>query len=268
MAATTAVRGRFHAQANPASSFWDLLIAVTARDLRVKYHGTFFSYFWWIARPLTLGLVLYFALNRVLALDVENHAAFLLSALFPWFWFSGTLMTSIGAFVANAGLIKKVQFPRAVLPLAVVLGGTFEFVVTIPVMLALLIATGVDASWSWVAGIPALIALQFVLLCGLGMAGAALNVYIRDLAPGLNSVLTLLFYVTPIIYPLDRVPDGYRQVLMLNPLAPLIDAWRDLMMSGDLPGFDLWPTVLFAAAAVLLAAWAMRAVGKDMADAL
>jgi lipopolysaccharide transport system permease protein len=132
----------------------------------------------------------------------------------------------------------------------------------------LLVATGVDPNWSWVVGIPALIALQFVLLCGLGMAGATLNVYIRDLAPGLNSVLTLLFYVTPIIYPLDRVPDGYRQVLMLNPLAPLIDAWRDLMMAGDLPGVDLWPTVLFAGVAVLLAAWAMRAVGKDMADAL
>lgn len=268
MAASAAVRGRFTAQGNSPSSFWDLLIAVTARDMRVKYHGTFLSYFWWIARPLTMGLVLYFALNRVLQLNVDNHAAFLLAALFPWYWFAGTVLASTSAFVANAGLIKKVQFPRVVLPLSLVVGNAVEFVVTIPVMLGLLLLTGVAPSAAWIVGVPLLVGLQFALLCGIGIAVATLTVYVRDLTPALSSLTTLLFYVTPIIYPLDQVPDGYRQILKLNPLAPLIDAWRELLMGGQTPGADLWPTVLFAAAALGIAAWVLKAIGKDMADAL
>lgn len=260
--------GRFAASAKPSSSFWDLLIAITLRDIRVKYHGTFLSYFWWIARPLTLGLVLWFAMSRVLDVGIDNHAAFLLSALFPWFWFQGTLFSATGAFLANAGLIKKVQFPRIILPLAVVLEGTIEFIVTIPILLALMLITGIDPRWEWAIGIPILIIFQLALLCGLGIGVSALNVYVRDLSPALNSILTLLFYLTPIIYPLSRVPNGYRQILRLNPVAPLIEAWRALLMQGDLPDLDLWPSVLFAAISLVLGLWALRAVGKGLADAL
>jgi ABC-type polysaccharide/polyol phosphate export permease len=260
--------GRYVATEKPASSFWDLLLAVTVRDLQVRYHGTFLSYFWWIARPLALGLVLYFALNKVLALDVDNHAAFLLSALFPWFWFQGALFASTGAFVSNAGLIKKVRFPRIILPLSLVLGTGFEFVVTLPILAGILMVTGIDPDWTWLVGVPALIALQLGLLCGLGILVATLNVYVRDITPGINALLMLLFYVTPILYPLEQVPDGYRQLLMLNPLTPLIEAWRTLFMEGDLPGGDIWPAALFAGVSLAAGAWVLRATGRNMADAL
>lgn len=268
MATTTAMPGRYVASEKPASSFWDLLLAITARDLRVRYHGTFLSYFWWIARPLVLGLVLYFALNKVLALDVENHAAFLLSALFPWFWFQGALFASTGAFVGNAGLLTKVRFPRIILPLSLSLGTAFEFVVTLPVLAVILLATGIHPDWTWVVGIPALIALQLALLCGLGILLATLNVYVRDVTPGINAMLLVLFYLTPILYPLDQVPDGYRQLLMLNPLTPLIEAWRALFMEGELPGADVWPAALFAALAMGAGLWVLRVTGRNMADAL
>jgi ABC-type polysaccharide/polyol phosphate export permease len=260
--------GRFAASAPPASSFWDLLLAITLRDLRVRYHGTFLSYFWWIARPLTLGIVLYFALGQVLKVDIENHPAFLLSALFPWFWFSNGLHSATNVFVANAGLVKKVRFPRIILPLSVVLGSTFEFLITLPVLVLLLIATGVDPDPVWLIGAPALLALQFALLCGLGVLVASLNVYFRDIGPGLDSLLLLLFYLTPILYPLDRVPDGYRQVLQLNPLTPLIEEWREMFLFGDLPGLDLWPAVVFTVVAVTAGWFGLRLAGRNMADAL
>jgi ABC-type polysaccharide/polyol phosphate export permease len=268
VATTTAMPGRFAASAGPASSFWDLLFALTARDLRVKYHGTFLSYFWWIARPLTLGLVMYFALGRVLKLDIENHAAFLLCALFPWFWFQSGLTSASSAFLGNAGLIKKVQFPREILPLSEVLGSTFEFAVTLPILAGILIATGVDPDPAWIIGIPALMVLQFALLCGLGVLAASLNVYFRDVGPGLSSALLLLFYVTPIIYPLDRVPDGYEPLLHLNPMTSLVDAWRATLMRGEVPDLDVWPAVVFAAVSIVLASLVLRRIGRSMADAL
>jgi ABC-type polysaccharide/polyol phosphate export permease len=262
------MQGRLAASAKSTSSAWDLLLAITVRDLRVKYHGTVLSYFWWLARPLTLGLVLYFALGRVLKLDVPHHAIFLLSALFPWFWFQGTLHAATGAFIANEGLLKKVQFPRAILPLSVVLGGTFEFAVTLPVLMILVVANGITPSWTWLIGVPLLLGLQLVLLAGLGTVVSCLNVFFRDIGPGIEAAMTLLFYMSPIIYPLDKVPGGIKPVMQLNPLVPLLEAWRALFIDGELPGLDIWPAALFAAGAVAAGAWVLRTVGKNLADAL
>lgn len=268
MATTIASRGTFAAEAQHGSSMWDLLMAITLRDLRVKYRATFLSYFWWIARPLTLGLVMYFALDRVLALDIPNQAAFLLSALFPWFWFQSTLIDSTGAFIGNAGLVKKVRFTRIVVPLSVVAGSTIEFIVTLPVLVLLVIISGIEPSWAWIAGIPVLMAVQLALLCGLGVAAACINVFVRDLQPGLMAFTTLLFYVSPIIYPLDRVPDGYERWLRLNPLVPLLDGWREVLVDGSMPGFALWPSVVFAVVAVAAGLWTMHAADRSLADAL
>lgn len=268
MATTTAVPGQFAATASPSSSAWDLLVAITMRDVRVKYSGAFLSYFWWIARPLLLGIVLYFAMSQVLDVGIENHGAFLLSALFPWFWFQGTVFSSSGAFLGNSGLIKKVQFPRIILPLSGVVGGTIEFFVTLPILIGILAFTGIYPQWEWIIGIPLLVALQFALLCGLSIGIATLTVYVRDLTPALNSLLTLLFYLTPIIYPLSQVPDEYRWILNLNPIAPLIDAWRQLLMSGDMPGVDIWPSVVFTIVSLVAGVYALRALGRNMADAL
>ena len=84
----------------------------------------------------------------------------------------------------------------------------------------------------------------------------------------MSVLTTLLFYVTPIMYPLDLVPDGYKQVLMLNPLAPLLEAWRALFVEGELPGIEIWPAAVFAAVAMVLGVWVFRATGRNMADAL
>ena len=268
MATTTAVPGRFAATATPSSSAWDLLVAITMRDVRVKYSGAFLSYFWWIARPLLLGIVLYFAMGQVLDVGIENHGAFLLSALFPWFWFQGTVFSSSSAFLGNAGLIKKVQFPRIILPLSVVVGGTIEFFVTVPILIGILLFTGVNPHWSWAVGIPLLVALQFALLCGLAIGIATLTVYVRDLTPALNSLLTLLFYLTPIIYPMSQVPDKYQWIVNLNPIAPLIEAWRQLLMFGEAPNVDIWPSLLFTVASLAIGVYALRALGRNMADAL
>ena len=268
MATTIATRGTFAADTKHTSSMWDLLVAITMRDLRVKYRATFLSYFWWIARPLTLGLVMYFALDRVLALDIPNHAAFLLSALFPWFWFQSTLIDSTGAFIGNAGLVKKVRFTRIIVPLSVVAGHTIEFIFTLPVLILLVVISGIDPSWTWLIGIPVLVAVQLALLAGLGIAVACINVFVRDLQPGLTAFTTLLFYVSPIIYPLDRVPENYERWLRLNPLVPLLDGWRNVLVAGELPDASLWPAVLFAAVAIAIGGWVMRTSDRNLADAL
>ncbi len=268
MTATVALGGRSGARARGGGSAWDLLLAITVRDLRVKYHGTVLSYFWWLARPLTMGVILYFALDRVLKFNVPHPAVFLLSALFPWFWFQGALHASTQAFIANNGLVKKVRFPRIILPLSVVLGATVEFVATLPVLTLLVAVSAVEPSWTWLVGIPLLVALQLALLAGLGVFVAAANVFFRDLAPALDSAMTLLFYATPIIYPLSRVPDGMRQLLQVNPMTPLIEAWRGLFLDGEMPGPEIWPAAVFALIAIAVGLFVLDRADASLADAL
>ena len=113
-----------------------------------------------------------------------------------------------------------------------------------------------------------LLALQLLLLIGLGTLLAALSVFIRDLRPLLGVVLLLGFYVSPIIYPLERVPGRFRTLLLLNPVAPLLEAWRELFLEGSVPGTDLWPTVVLTAVLLVLGLGGFRKLEKYFADAL
>lgn len=268
MAATATRHFGLAAAARSTSTAWDLLIAVTARDLRVTYQGTLFSYLWWIARPLAMGFVMYFALSRVLRLDIPNYSVFLLSALFPWFWFSGSVQQAAGVMIAHSGLLKKVQFPRLILPLSVVFYNTVQFLFALPVLALFVVVAGIDPDVAWIVGIPVLLALQLLLLVGLGTLVASLSVFFRDLGPLLGVILLLMFYGSPIIYPLERVPERFKPLVLLNPVAPLLEGWRDLFLEGSLPGVGLWPTIVFTAALLVLGLSVFRTLEKYFADAL
>ena len=275
MAVTATGQSGLAAAARSASTAWDLLIAVTARDLRVRYQGTVLSYLWWIARPLALALVLYFALGRVLRLDIQgsdayvpNYGVFLLAGLFPWFWFSGGIQQSAGAFIANGGLLKKVRFPRLILPLAAVFFNSVQFLLTLPVLAIFVLVAGIEPEVTWVVGIPLLVVLQFLLVAGLGTLLASLHVFIRDLGPLLDVVLLLMFYTSAVIYPLERVPEGFQPIVKLSPITTLLEGWRGLFLFGSTPGTELWPAVVGTAVVLVLGIAAFRVLEKHFADAL
>lgn len=250
------------------SSAWNLLVALTARDMKVRYQGTFFSFIWWIARPCAMGLVLYFALGRVLRLEIPNYGVFIMSGLFAWFWFSGSITSAAGSIVSNSGLVRKVQFPRMVLPLSAVLFNTAQFLVTLPILTVFVLISGLHPSPVWLVGIPILLVLQVLLLVGLGTLLASINVFFRDLGPMLEVVLLLMFYLTPIIYPMSRVPEEFRPLVLANPASSLIEGWRQLFVHNELPGTDLWSAVAATAIFLVLGIVAFRKLEKYFADAL
>ncbi len=268
MEVTAAKPSGIAANAFATSSAWDLLFALTMRDLRVRYQGTVLSYVWWIARPLALGAVLYFALGQVLRLGIPNYSVFLLSALFPWFWFASTLQQATGSFVNNSGLLRKVVFPRLILPLSAVLYNTVQFLLTLPVLALFVLISGIEPHITWALGIPILMLLQIALLVGLATLLSSLNVFFRDLEPLVEVSMTIGFYASPIIYSMDLVPDRFRPILMLNPIAPLLEAWRQLFIEGELPGADLWPAVALTVIALVLGMGIFRSLERHFADAL
>jgi len=243
----------------------ELVGALTSRELRLRYQGSFFGWAWSLARPLALGLILSFALGKVLGTGIT--AEFLLAALFPWFWFQSSVQAAAGTFIGNGGLLKKVRFPREVLPMSVVLGNTLQFLLTLPVLAGFLLASGHEPSAAWLA-LPVVFALQLVLTVGLAFFVASVTVYFRDLEHILDVLLNLLFYATPIIYAADRVPDSYRWVTLVNPLAPLIEGWRSVLLNGDWPSADLWYAVGLAAVAFAIGWFTFRRLEDGFADVL
>jgi lipopolysaccharide transport system permease protein len=246
----------------------DLIIAFTVRELKLRYRGTLLGYAWWLARPLAMGVLLWFALGKVLRLGVPDYHLFLMAGLFPWYWFSSAVSQSADIFVGNSSLIKKAVFPRIVLPLSAVLSNTIQFVFTLPVLLAFVLVAGKRPDAVWLVGLPVLLLLQFALIMGVAALVSSLNVFFRDLAPLVDVALNMLFYASAVIYPLARVPDDVKPLLLANPMTSLMEGWRRVVLENSLPGAEIWPAVGLSVVAVFLGMGIFRSVQGHFADAL
>lgn len=244
----------------------ELLAALTSRDLRLRYQGSVFGWLWTLARPLALGAILSFALGTVLAADISNYPVFLLCGLFPWFWFQGGVQAASTSFVGNGGLLKKVRFPRAILPLSVIFAHTLQFLLSLPILFLFLLVYGYQPEPVWVLGVPLLFAVQLALIAGLGLFVASVTVILRDIEHITEVLLGLLFYATPILYNVDRIPDGYRWIVWLNPLAPIAEGWRRVLLQGELPGEQFIVATALAILAAAIGWLTFRALEERFAD--
>jgi lipopolysaccharide transport system permease protein len=214
---------------------WDVVTVLISKEIKLRYRGTFFGILWSLANPLAFTLVLYIAFKRVLHLDIQNYPLFILSALFPWQWLSNSLTGASSLFVSNAPLIKKLVFPRYALCLALVLGEMIHFIVTLPVLaLVYYFSTGAPPSAIWVIGIPILLVTQTLLTLGGVIIFSTVNAFFRDIEQLIRVFLLFIFYLTPILYPASMVPDGLQWLMLMNPFAPLIIAWRALLADQSL----------------------------------
>lgn len=249
---------------------WELIYLLTLRELKLRYQDTFFGFLWSLIRPLLQGAVLFVVLKLFIRIDVDDYGLVLLTGLFPWTWLQVSLILAVASFASNGALIKKVYFPRFVLPLATVLNNGVQFALSVPVILILLVISEYRPDWTWLIGIPYLLAVQALLIMGIVLFIASLNVYFRDLEHLTDVFVGLIwFYLTPVIYPLSIVPEKYQDwILLFNPMASLIEGWRNLFLHNQLPGADLVPALLFAAGFAVLGSFSFRKLEGGFADAL
>ncbi len=221
-------------KSNSLRYYRDLVIALTQKELKVRYKRSFFGYLWSIANPLALALVFFVAFKIFMKISIENYTLFLIAGLFPWQWFSNSVNTSAMVFVANSSLIKKVNVRREVLVIAAVLNDTLHFVLSIPIIVVFIFFYDLRPSWTWIIGIPLLLIIQFIMTLGFSIAISAINLFFRDIERIVFIFTTLMFYVTPIIYSEEMVPSEYKTLIVLNPLSLLMVGWRNLFMYGTL----------------------------------
>ncbi len=212
----------------------DLILVLTQKDLHVRYKSNILGYLWSIANPLAFAFVFYVAFQVIMRIKMEAYVLFLIVGLFPWQWFSNSLATTTTVFLANAGIIKKVNFPRNALPFSLVLQDMIHFLFSLPVIVLFLLIYHKVPHWSWLIGIPIMLVIQFTLTYGLALFISSINLFFRDMERLVGILITLVFYFTPILYPVSMIPEKYRPLIILNPISPLILAWRGLFFEGRL----------------------------------
>ncbi len=224
----------------------DLVLTLTAKEVKVRYKSSVLGYLWSVAMPLCLAAVFYLAFKVVMRVPMEHYALFLVCGLFPWQWFANSVQAAATILLGNASIIKKVAFPRAAVCLAMVMNDGLHFLLSVPVIAGLLLIAGKHPSLSWLFWLPLLFVLHAALVTGISLVVAAVNLFFRDMERLVVLGVTLLFYFTPVIYSETMVPAPYDSLLAFNPMAPLIICWRSLFLGGGVPLEHLGSAALWA----------------------
>jgi ABC-2 type transport system permease protein len=228
----------------------DLLRTLASRDARARYQQSILGIYWTVLNPLATAAVFTVVFSMIAGIPVGRtpYAVFVLCGLAPWSFFANTIVNASGSLVGMAGLLTKVAFPREILPLAALLARLIDLAISLAVVLLVLAWYGLPLRWT-VLLVPLPLAIEIVFVLGLGLLLGAANLFYRDVTQLLNVALSLWIFLTPVVYPLDRVPPSLRPWIALNPLTPVVNVFRDLIIGDGAP--DLAP--LLPAAAISLA---------------
>ena len=255
------------------------------RELRGKYKGTALGWFWSLLNPLAATLIFTVVFGAILRITppvgangVQNYTLFLLCALLPWNYFSGIVNGGMGALIANGNLIKKTSFPRELLVLAGSGAQFVTFLIEMGVLALALLVFGLNPL-IWLVPVLLLMVLLAAFGTGLGLMLSVANVYFRDSAHFVAIALQVLFYATPVIYPITLVsgvdPDSLvarwhiDELYMANPLVHFVEAFRDLLYHHQVPPLGTLAIVVLSSVASLVLGWAVFArFSKRLAEEL
>lgn len=239
----------------------ELVSSLVARDLKVRYKNSALGIAWSWLNPLLMMMVftvVFTVFNRA-PQDIPHYPVYILAGILPWNMFSASVVGATASIVGSNYLIKKVYFPREVLPLAAVLSSTINFIIALPVFFIVAVASGVRLT-PWALLMPVVLLVQVIFSVGIGLILATLNVYYRDTQIIMEVLMLAWFFVTPVIWDARVLPEMHllmgiewpirRLVYILNPMASIIASYRDTLYWGAQPALDFF--VRSAATAVII----------------
>ena len=229
----------------------EILTNLVLRNLRVRYKGSVLGFFWAFLNPLLTMLVFYIVFSRVIKIQIKQYPLFLLSALLPWTCFAASLTDAAGCIIDNANLVKKVYFPREILPISYVLSNFINFLFSLAILLPILVICRLPHP-GFIYFLPMILAIHVLFTAGLALFFSCANVYFRDVGQMLNVLLMFWFYLTPVVYPLEMVPQKFYHLYQLNPMTLVVGMYRRVLFSGEAPGAISLAGALLAAGAALL----------------
>jgi len=216
--------------------FWNLTWTLAVTDWKLRFYGSVLGYFWTLARPFMFFGVVYVVFTQIVGLDdnVHNYGPYILFGLVLFQFFSEATSMSVNALVTRENLLRKMRFPRLVIPLSVVLTALFNLGMTMIAVFAFALISGVDPRWSWLE-LPVLIVIVAAFATGCGLLLSALYVRYRDVQPIWDVTMQMLFYASPILYVSTLVPEDYQRPYHANPLASVLAELRHAVLDPNAP---------------------------------
>jgi ABC-type polysaccharide/polyol phosphate export permease len=218
----------------------ELLRNLVFKDLTLKYRGSMFGFLWSLANPLLMTVVYTVAFTFILQVRSEGFVFYLMVGLLSWTFFSNSAMMSTGSIIDNAGLLKSVRFPRAILPIATVLFNLAQYLLTVSIFLpVMLLWYSVPLSAPMLL-FPVFLTLQVMFTIGVALLLATSTAFFRDVRHLLEVGLNVLWWTTPIVYELRLVPERLQLLILLSPVSPFVVAYHQLFFYREWPSGDVW----------------------------
>jgi ABC-2 type transport system permease protein len=216
--------------------FWNLTLTFAATDFKLRFFGSALGYLWSLVRPLLLFGVLYVVFTEIIRFGagVEHYPVYLLESLVLFTFFSEATSNGVTSLVDRESLLRKIRFPRLVIPLAVSLHALFNLTLNLIVVFVFVFASGIEPRLEWLE-LPLLVLLLVLFSTGVTMLLSALYVRFRDMEPIWEVGLQLLFYGSPVLYVITTVPDSVRELAAMNPIAVVLTQMRHAVIDPDAP---------------------------------
>jgi lipopolysaccharide transport system permease protein len=230
-----------------------LLYELVLRDLILRYRGSVLGFLWTLLNPLAFMLVYVLVFSIYLKINIPHYALFLMAGILPWQWFAGAVQTATSSIVDGRIYVGRAVFPASVLTLVPVLSNLVNLLISLPILVA------IGAYFHVLPGLPILVlpvllGVQLLLTAAVALLLATFNVFFRDLQQLVIVVLNLVFYVSPIFYPLSSVPEALRAAVFANPMVPIIIGYQDIFYYDRMPDGPLTLYALVAAYVLFLGA--------------
>jgi ABC-2 type transport system permease protein len=250
-------------------SYRELLRNLVIKDLKLKYRGSVFGFLWSLANPLLMIIVYTVAFTYILRVRSEGFVFYLMLGLFAWTFFASSASMSTGSIVDNAGLLKSVFFPRAILPIATVLFNLAQYVLTMSVFLPIMLVWYRVPLSEPMLLFPLFLSLQALFTIGVAMMLATATAFFRDVRHLLEVALSVLFWTTPILYQLDQIPERLRLIILMSPVSPFVVAYQKIFYFRQWPEPTVWlVAATYAAGAFIIGTTLVLAFEDRFAEQL
>lgn len=233
-------------------NYREMLSNLVKKDLRTRYKGSVLGFLWTFVNPLLQLMVYTMVFSVIMRSNIDKYYIFLFVALVPWIFFATSITSSATSIISSKDLIKKIYFPRIIIPMAAVNGAFMNMIFTMVVVLGALIFSGIGLS-KYIVLLPIIMILEYLLALGISFIVSALNVYFRDLEHILGIVTMAWMYGTPILYSIDMVPVKLLPIFNMNPMTPIISAYRSILYYKTKPDLShmgiifIWSAVFIVA---------------------
>ena len=246
----------------------DLIISWTSRTIRGRYQQSTLGWLWAVIQPAASVVMFTVIFTIFVPVDTGDtpYIVFSYVAMVPWTFFASSLSDMTDSIVANMDLVTKINFPREALPVAAMLARLLDLGVAAGLLLIMMLFYRMPLLSPAFFFLPIILVIQVVLVVGLGLAAAACSVFFRDVQPLTRLVIQIWFYACPIIYPVSLVPEQLRPYYFLNPMAGVLEAYRDVLLNNQIPGPYLWIAAGIALVTFLIGYWIFKRLEFQFAD--